>query len=105
MRIHICVGGVLSNLNLVAIPMFERHTVENIFNLIAHFLDVLSGATTIWHAKFVSILIDGKNTMIGCHRRILICFKQASKFPMRIWSVLHQIDIVIKNVTALLQDG
>jgi hypothetical protein len=33
--ICICVDNVLSNLHLVAIPMFEQHTVENIFNLIA----------------------------------------------------------------------
>jgi hypothetical protein len=46
---HICiwVGGILSNLHLVAIPMFERHTTKNIFNLIAHFLDMLSSMTTI----------------------------------------------------------
>jgi hypothetical protein len=30
MHIRICVNGVLSNLHLVAIPMFERHTADNI---------------------------------------------------------------------------
>jgi hypothetical protein len=43
MPIRICVSGVLSNLHMVAIPMFKQHTIENIFNLIAYFLDVLSG--------------------------------------------------------------
>jgi len=63
MHIRIYVSGVLSNLHLVTIPMFEWHTVENIFNLIARFLDVLSSTMTIWHAKLVSVLTDGENTM------------------------------------------
>lgn len=35
MCIYICIGNILSNLHLVTIPMFEQHTVKNIFNLIA----------------------------------------------------------------------
>jgi hypothetical protein len=106
MHIHICVDGVLSNLHLVTIPMFERHSIKNIFNLIACFLDAFSGVTTIWHAKLVSVTTDGENTMTGCHRGIMICLKQAVEFPMLcIWCVPHQIDIVIKNAVALLQHG
>ncbi len=47
MRIRIYVDDILSNLHLVAIPMFERHIAKNIFNLIACFLDALSGAMMI----------------------------------------------------------
>ncbi len=97
---------VLSNLHLVTIPMFKWHIGENIFNLIVRFLDVLSDVMMIWHAKFMSVLTNGKNTMIGCHLGIMIRLKQATELPvMRIWCVLHQIDIVIKNATTLLQYG
>ncbi len=47
MCIRVYVGGVLSNLHLVIIPMFELHIDKNIFNLIARFLDALSGMMMI----------------------------------------------------------
>jgi hypothetical protein len=68
MRIRICVGGIMSNQHLVAIPMFKRHIADNIFNLIIRFLDALSGATTIWSVKLMFVSIEGENTMIKCHR-------------------------------------
>jgi hypothetical protein len=106
MRIYICVNGILSNLHLVAIPMFERHTAENIFNLIVRFLDALNGATMIWRGKFMSVSTDGENRMIGCHRGVVTRLEQAAEFPvLRIWCVPHQIDIIVKNATALPQDG
>ncbi len=71
MRICICVNNILSNLHLVAIPMFERHTAENIFNLIVHFLNALNGATMIWRAKLMSVSTDGENRMTGCHRGVV----------------------------------
>ncbi len=106
MPICICVGRILSNLHLVTIPMFERHIAENIFNLITRFLDALSGTMTIWHAKLVSVLTNGKSTMTKCHHGVMICFGQVVKFSvLRIWCMPHQIDIVIKNATTLPQNG
>jgi hypothetical protein len=101
MHIHICVNNVLSNLHLVAIPMFKRHIVDNIFNLIARFLDVLNDATTIWRAKLVSMSVDGENTMTKCHCGIVTHLEQGVKFlVLRIWCMPHQIDIIIKNIVA-----
>jgi hypothetical protein len=106
MRIRICVNDILSNLHLVAIPMFEQYTIENIFNLIARFLDALSGMTTIWHAKFMSVSIDGENNMTGCHHGIVTHFEQATKFPvLHIWCVPHEIDIVIRMRLPCLNMG
>jgi hypothetical protein len=45
--IRICINDILCNLHWVTIPMFERHIVKNIFNLITRFLDALSNAATI----------------------------------------------------------
>ncbi|CAK9860155.1 unnamed protein product [Sphagnum jensenii] len=81
-EMRICVNGVLSNLHLVAIPMSKRHTFENIFNLIARFLDALGGAMKIWCAKFMSVSIDGENKMIGSHRGVVTRLEQATEFPM-----------------------
>ncbi len=86
--------------------MFKRHIVENIFNLIAHFLDALNNARMIWHAKLVSVSTNGENTMTRCHHGILTRLEQAAKFlVLHIWCVPHQIDIVIRNVVAFPQDA
>jgi hypothetical protein len=82
MRIRIYVSDVLSNLHLVAILMFRQHIAKNIFNLIVHFLDVLSGVTTIWRAKLVFVSTDGDNTMTGCHRGVVTHLEQGAKFPV-----------------------
>jgi hypothetical protein len=82
LRICICVNGILSNLHLVAIPMFERHNAKNIFNLIVRFLDALNSATMIWRAKLMSVSTDGKNRMTGCHRGVVTLLEQAAEFPV-----------------------
>jgi hypothetical protein len=69
-------------------------------------LETLSGATTISYAKLVFLSIDGKNIMVGCHHGVVIRLNQAAKFPvLRIWCMPHEIDIVIKNIVTLPQDG
>jgi hypothetical protein len=86
--------------------MFEQHITKNIFNLIVHFLDALSGVTMIWRAKLMSVSINGENTMTRFHHGVVIRLEQATEFlVLCIWCVPHQIDIIIKNATALLQDG
>jgi len=80
MHINICVNDILSNLHLVTIPMFEWHTAKNIFNLIACFLDALNDTMTIWCAKLVSMSINGKNTMIKCHRGVTTHLEQTTEF-------------------------
>jgi hypothetical protein len=56
--------GDLMNIHLVAVPMFERHTAENMFNTVIKFLDALYGR---WRDKLIRMSSDRKNTMISCH--------------------------------------
>ncbi len=52
------------------------------------------------------VLINGENIMTKCHHGIVTCVEQATKFSVLcIWCVSHQIDVVINNTVALLQDG
>jgi hypothetical protein len=44
--------------------MFERHTAENMFNMVVKFLDTLYSQ---WCNKLIRVLSDGKNTMTGRH--------------------------------------
>ncbi len=65
--------------------------------MIVRSLDALSNVTTIWRIKFMSVLIDGENKMIGCCRGVVIHLEQVAEFPMLcIWCVPHCINIVIK---------
>jgi hypothetical protein len=95
--LHVCVcyRGELANLHLVVMPMFERHSaVENIFNLIAKFMDALYNK---WRAKLVSLSTGNENTMTGRHAgvvtRLVTC---ADNNVLRIWCPPHQIDIMVK---------
>ena len=61
-RIRFHRGGVLDNVHLLAIPMFNRHTTHNIFNLVSKVLDVLCPS---WRAKVIAVGSDGANVMTG----------------------------------------
>ena len=56
------INGKLHNFHLVAIPMFEQHTGENMFLLVSHVLDVLCPR---WRTQMIGIGSDGANAMIG----------------------------------------
>jgi hypothetical protein len=64
LRVRMCFQGVLFNLHLVAIPMFERHTAMNMFSILVKFLDALYQP---WRAKLIGMSSDGENTMTGRH--------------------------------------
>jgi hypothetical protein len=68
--LHLCVyyRSNLLNLHLVAMPMVERHTVFNVFNMINKFMDALYNK---WCAKLIDMLIDRENTMIGWHANVM----------------------------------
>lgn len=102
-RIWLCVKGKLFNLNLVLFPFFERHTAQNYVKLI----DVLlSTVCPTWQDKFISISLDGKNTMTGCHARIVTLLeRQCSNSVLRVWCIHHQLDIVVKKATQVVFEG
>jgi len=103
MRVRICFRGVLLNLHLAAIPMFERHTTLNTFNLLVKFLNVMYAP---WRTKMISMSIDGKNTNTG-HLNGLVtrfCY-EASNVLLHVWCPPHQIDVVIKEKSGAICDG
>jgi hypothetical protein len=68
LRVRMCFQGVLFNLHLVAIPMFERHTAMNMFNMLVKFRDALYHP---WRAKLIGTSSDGENTMTGRHGELV----------------------------------
>jgi hypothetical protein len=103
LRMRVCYCGELVNLHLVTILMFECHYVNNIFNLIAKFIDALY---VKWCVKQIGMSSDGENTMMGHHAgvvtRIVAC---AENKVLRIWCAPHQMDIVVKAATEGIDDG
>jgi len=87
MRLCVCYFSNLVNLHLVAMPMFERHTMFNVFNMISNFMDALYNK---WRTKLIGMSTDGKNTMTGWHvsvvTRIVMCAKHK---VLQIWCAPH----------------
>jgi hypothetical protein len=103
LRVRACYCGELVNLHLAAIPMFDRHSAVNIFNLIVKFMDALYNK---WRAKLIGVSTDGENTMTGRHAgvvtRLVDC---ADHDVLRIWCAPHQIDIVVKATAEGINNG
>jgi hypothetical protein len=77
------------------IPMFDRHTTNNIFNMLVKFLDTLYGK---WCAKLISMSSNDENTMTGRHTGLVTHMIACAQNPvLRIWCGLHQIDLVVKS--------
>ena len=103
MRVRFCHRGVLANLHLVAIPMFDRHTALNIFTMICKFLDAVY---PLWRAKLISVSSDGENTMTGRHAGLVSRLSAAAENEiLRIWCPPHQIDLVMKKAAEDISDG
>ncbi|CAI5727443.1 unnamed protein product [Hyaloperonospora brassicae] len=68
MRLRFCYRGVLVNLHLVAIPMFDRHTSQIILDTVCKFMDTLYGS---WRGKLFYVASEGENAMTGHHASLV----------------------------------
>ena len=102
-RIRIHHDGDILNIHAIAIPMFERHTGENMFNLITTFFDIICPT---WRTKLIGIGSDGENTMTGHLQGVVTRMEQAADHEIyRVWCGLHQLDLVMKRGYNGLMDG
>jgi len=89
-------------MHLVLVPFFDRHTSQNYVKLITILLDTLC---LPWRDKLISISSDGENTMTGRLGGVVTLLeRQCSNPVLRIWCVAHQLDIVVKDATCVLQN-
>jgi hypothetical protein len=103
LRLHVYYHNDLVNLHLVALPMFERYSAMNIFNLITKFMDALYSK---WRSKLIGVSINGENTMTGRHAGVLThVIACADKNVLRIWCTPHQINIVVKATVKAIDNG
>ena len=103
-RVRLFTGGAIHNFHLIAIPMFSRHTGEEIFVHAAKALDVICPN---WRDILVSVSTDGERKMTGRVQGVGTRFEQASKTGFfRLWCGLHQLDIVLQAFfKAIMNDG
>ncbi|RHY05403.1 hypothetical protein DYB36_006565 [Aphanomyces astaci] len=103
LRLRLYWHGRLLNLHLVALPMFDCHTAENMFNMIVKLLDALFPK---WRAKLIGVSSDGENTMTGRHRGLVTRLVAAAEYNvMRVWCAPHQIDIIAKKCADRIDGG
>ena len=102
-RIRFHRQGVLYNLHVIAIPMFDRHTARNIFNLISKFLDVLCSN---WRVKLIIMGFDEANVMTRHVQDVVTQLEQKTDYKIyRTWCGLHQFDLVMHHGYEKLLNG
>ena len=88
--------GILFNFHLMAIPLFERHTGENMFSVLTRFLDAVVGE---WKRRCIAVSTDGARSMTGRLQGLVTRIADVcGSGLLRIWCGLHQLDLVMQRV-------
>jgi hypothetical protein len=83
--------------------MFDRHTGENMFNLVDKFLHIICPN---WRVKLIGVGSDGANSMTGHLNGVVTRLEQEAVFKMYCtWCGLHQLDLVMHRAYEKLMDG
>jgi len=102
-RIRFHRAGVLHNLHIMAIPMYDKHTGELMFNLITK---LLTAIYPDWQKKLLGVSTDGASSMTGSVRGLATRLEAVIAHKLyRIWCGLHQLDLVMKYGYKDLMDG
>ena len=90
------VNGKLHNHHLVAIPIYEQHTGENMFTLVMRVLDVVCPQ---WRRQLIGVGSDSANSMTGHLQGVVtrLARESANTKFYRVWCGLHQLDLVLKH--------
>ena len=99
--LYVCVRfhwkGELLKFHLMPIPLYERHTGENMFEVLKQFLDAVFLYS--WSKKCVAVSMGGARNMTG-RVQGLVTRIQYCCLPgmLRIWCGRHQLDLVMQRV-------
>jgi hypothetical protein len=103
-RMRMYYDGDIKNIHVLALPMFERHTGDYMYNLFSDLYEILDPR---WKQKLIGVTTDGAANMTGCHRGCVTRIQQESIRDgfYRIWCALHQLDILVQRcVTMFFND-
>jgi hypothetical protein len=99
-RVRLFRKDAIVNLHLLALPMFERHSGEYIFDLFDRLLSVLDPA---WRKQIVGVTTDGAANMTGSDRGAVSRIeREACQGFYRAWCGLHQLDIAVQRAVSKL---
>jgi hypothetical protein len=102
-RIRVHINGKLYNIHALAIPMFEKHTGENMFLLVSQFFDVICPR---WRTQLLGIGSDGAAAMTGHLKGFATRIAAESGNNIyRVWCGLHQLDLVMKHAYKALYNN
>lgn len=100
-RLHLNKHGIL-NVHILAVPVYERHTAEVIFDTSSKALDALCPS---WRDTIIGISTDGERKMTGRITGVATRFQKVAKDGfIRIWCGAHQLDIVLQSAYKNLGD-
>jgi hypothetical protein len=86
------------NLHAVALPMFDWHTGEVMFQMVVSFLDVLHPG---WKVHLLGVSSDGARNMTGSVSSVVTRLSNAmhNECPLtRVWCGMHQLDFVMEQI-------
>ena len=85
--------GDILNLHLVSIPVFDKHTGENMFNVSATFFECIYQE---WQKMLVVIAPDGARITTGCIQGRTTLFEQGMLLGLiQVWCGGHQLDLLL----------
>jgi hypothetical protein len=95
-RIRVCIQKRLYNLHVIAIPMRERHTGENIFNPLS---TTLNNLAPDWRNRILYVTTEEASSMAGQQQGIASRLQNVS-LPgfYRVWCEIHQLDLVLQKL-------
>ena len=81
----------------MAIPLFERHSGENMFLVLQRLFDAVFSES--WRSRCICVSSDGAKNMTGCLQGLVTRISnECSPGLIRIWCGLHQLDLVMQSV-------
>ncbi|KAH9573897.1 hypothetical protein CY35_01G025600 [Sphagnum magellanicum] len=86
------------NLHAVALPMFDWHTGEVMFQMVVSFLDVICLG---WKVHLLGVSSDGACNMTGRVSGVVTCLSNAmhNECPLtRVWCGAHQLNLVMEHI-------
>ena len=99
-RARFCVGRKLFNIHVVALPMYNSHTGQNMTDVIIKFFDAIAPD---WKQKLISVSTDGASNMTGRHNGVVSlldrhCLPESGSGIYRVWCGAHQLDLVVQGI-------
>jgi hypothetical protein len=95
-RVRFCVGSVLYNFYLLAIPLYDCHTEEEMFLNLKKVMDALFRGLS---RRIIAASTDGARSMTGGSRGLATRIQRiCSPGLIRVWCGLHQLDLVMQII-------